>query len=79
MSATESQTRELSSLDVGAIIELDDEDGLVKLVDVKLSEYLCGVWAYVDAETGEYGGLLEDGGGLAHKSVEVKFHRWADE
>lgn len=72
---SEPETRELWTLDVGAIISLPDADRKVTLIDCKRpSEYGSFVWACEYIDTGEFAGLVTDGAAAAADPVEVEFY-----
>lgn len=57
----------LSTLDVGDIFALNEDGPLYELIDMKfLGDHRDNVWAYADAETGDYEGLIRDGACPAH-------------
>lgn len=69
--------RELSTLDVGAIVEYDGD--LLVLVDyARPAEYGDGVWATVDESTGDFSGLVTDGAGQESDPVMVELVDWED-
>jgi len=68
----EPERRELSTLDVGHIVEMPGESDPVQLVDRTFAgEHQDSVWAYVDPVSGVYEGLAEDGVGLTSEAVYV--------
>ncbi|RLM94395.1 hypothetical protein [Haloarcula sp. Atlit-7R] len=68
----------LSSLDINDVIIHPDTGEEVLLIDYKqVEEYSNGVWAYGEPESGEYLGLIEDGGLPFGAEVEVEFVRHA--
>jgi hypothetical protein len=57
----------LATLDVGDIFSFNGEDPRYELIDMKfLGDHRDNVWAYADAETGEFEGLIRDGACPAH-------------
>ncbi|CDK38156.1 MULTISPECIES: hypothetical protein [Haloferacaceae] len=57
----------LSTLDVGDVFSFNDDDPRYELIDMKfLGEHRDNVWAYANAETGEFEGLIRDGACPAH-------------
>lgn len=57
----------LSTLDIGDFFAFNEDGPLYELIDMKfLGDHRDNVWAYADAETGEYEGLVRDGACPAH-------------
>jgi hypothetical protein len=71
------ETRELSALDVDAVVSLSDRDGRFRLADCKQPQpHGDVIWALVDAQTGAFAGLVQDGAGLQSDPVLVEFHSY---
>jgi len=80
MSATNDPTQNpvekpLATLDVDAIVRIEDHESLRVLIDRKTpSEYRDSVWAVADAETGDFVELVQDGSGVHSEPTIVEFH-----
>lgn len=69
----EETVRPLCELDVGDTFEFPSGDTRHRLIDcIRPGEYSNWVWAYEDAETGDYEGLIEDGAGPAATPTMVR-------
>lgn len=65
----------LSTLDVGDCFSFSEGGQRYELIDRKyLGDHRDNVWAYADAKTGEFEGLIQDGACPAHYPQPVTPH-----